>query len=144
MGRFDQARVDRAAGGIVIHDGRVLVVHRPRYDDWSLPKGHLDAGETWAEAARREVLEETGVDGTIVGPPMPIAYTVTDLKSESAAGANIKIVVFYLMTCDEGSADGSKAIDVHEVDAAAWWPVDRALRELSYADERRLLAEAYP
>ena len=131
MGRFDQARVDRAAGGIVIHDGRVLVVHRPRYDDWSLPKGHLDAGETWAEAARREVLEETGVDGTIVGPPMPIAYMVTDLKSESAAGANIKIVVFYLMTC-------------HEVDAAAWWPVDRALRELSYADERRLLAEAYP
>src|SRR5215217_3282948 len=51
----------RAAGGAVVHDGRVAVVHRPRYDDWSLPKGKLDDGEGWEDAALREVLEETGL-----------------------------------------------------------------------------------
>ena len=51
----------RAAGGVVVRDGQVLVVHRPRYDDWSLPKGKLEDGETWEDAALREVHEETGV-----------------------------------------------------------------------------------
>ncbi len=51
----------RAAGGVVVRDGRVLLVHRPAYDDWTLPKGKLDAGESWQEAARREVEEETGL-----------------------------------------------------------------------------------
>src|SRR3954471_24231028 len=52
----------RAAGGLVIgDDGRIAVVHRPRYDDWSLPKGKLEPGETWEDAALREVHEETGV-----------------------------------------------------------------------------------
>jgi 8-oxo-dGTP pyrophosphatase MutT (NUDIX family) len=37
----------RAAGGILVRDGRVLLVHRPRYDDWTLPKGKLDPGESW-------------------------------------------------------------------------------------------------
>ena len=42
----------RAAGGVVVRDGLVLVVHRPRYDDWSLPKGKLEDGESWEEAGR--------------------------------------------------------------------------------------------
>ena len=51
----------RAAGGVVLRDGCVLLVHRPRYDDWTLPKGKLDVGESWQEGARREVEEETGL-----------------------------------------------------------------------------------
>ena len=47
-------------------DGRVALVHRPRYDDWTLPKGKLDAGETFEEAALREVEEETGLRCTLV------------------------------------------------------------------------------
>ena len=50
-----------AAGGVVVHQGRVLIVHRPRYDDWTLPKGKLDRGESFEDAALREVWEETGV-----------------------------------------------------------------------------------
>jgi 8-oxo-dGTP pyrophosphatase MutT (NUDIX family) len=49
-----------AAGGVVVLDGTVLLVHRLRYDDWSLPKGKLEEGETFDQAALREVLEETG------------------------------------------------------------------------------------
>src|SRR3954464_3521077 len=52
----------KAAGGVVRReDGTIAIVHRPRYDDWSLPKGKLDPGESWEEAAVREVEEETGV-----------------------------------------------------------------------------------
>ena len=48
----------RAAGAVLIRDGSVALVHRPRYDDWSLPKGKLEAGEDDLAAAHREVLEE--------------------------------------------------------------------------------------
>jgi len=51
----------RAAGGVILRDGRVALVHRPKYDDWSLPKGKLEPDEAWEQAARREVLEETGI-----------------------------------------------------------------------------------
>ena len=51
----------RAAGGIVVRDGSVLLVHRPKYDDWSFPKGKLEEGESWEEGAVREVEEETGL-----------------------------------------------------------------------------------
>src|SRR5579859_2106425 len=61
-----QMRTVQAAGGVVTRTGaggeiEVLVVHRPRYDDWTLPKGKLDPGETHADAAVREVEEETGL-----------------------------------------------------------------------------------
>ena len=51
----------RAAGGVVLRNGSVLLVHRAHYDDWTLPKGKLDEGESWRDAARREVEEETGL-----------------------------------------------------------------------------------
>ncbi len=54
-------RLGRAAGGVIVRDGKVLLVHRPRYDDWSLPKGKLKLGESWEDAALREVQEETGL-----------------------------------------------------------------------------------
>ncbi|HEV2770779.1 MAG TPA: NUDIX domain-containing protein, partial [Solirubrobacteraceae bacterium] len=57
-----------AAGGVVVRDGRLAVVHRPRYDDWSLPKGKLDAGESWEGCALREVEEETGLRCTLGEP----------------------------------------------------------------------------
>jgi 8-oxo-dGTP pyrophosphatase MutT (NUDIX family) len=50
----------RAAGGVLVEDGRVLLVHRPRYDDWSLPKGKAKEGESYLACALREVEEETG------------------------------------------------------------------------------------
>jgi len=83
----------RAAGGVVIRDGRIAVVHRPKYDDWSLPKGKLDPGETWEEAALREVEEEIGVRGRLgrelesshymhKGRPKTVRYWLMDIEHE--------------------------------------------------------------
>ncbi len=125
-GRYVNAPVDRAAGGVVCHEGSVLVVHRPRYDDWSLPKGHLDRGETWEEAALREVREETGVRCAITSAPYPVSYLI---------GSDVpKLVLFYLM--EPTKLPKRLAGDPSEVDEVAWWDISDAVRALSYESER--------
>ena len=62
-----------AAGAVVLRKGAVLLVHRPRYDDWSFPKGKLDRGEQSPVAAVREVAEETGVRDPARPPAAPPA-----------------------------------------------------------------------
>ncbi|HCB33698.1 MAG TPA: hypothetical protein DEP66_04025 [Acidimicrobiaceae bacterium] len=133
-GRYRNAKVDRAAGGVVLRDDRVLVVHRPRYDDWSLPKGHVDGGETFVEAALREVREETGVAAEVVGGPYPVAYLL---------GSGVpKVVVFFPMRGDDG-ADPAAA-DPDEVDDVRWWEPDEARRRLSYGVELEALNALVP
>jgi 8-oxo-(d)GTP phosphatase len=133
MGRFDRAPVDRAAGGVVVRRGasglEVAVIHRARYDDWTLPKGHVDDGETWSEAALREVREETGIVGEVTAGPFALAYPLPDGLP--------KIVVFFAMSV----ASIGIIEDTDEVDAVEWWPVERAVRSLSYIDEQRLVAD---
>jgi 8-oxo-dGTP diphosphatase len=117
----------RAAGGVVVHDGRVAVVHRPRYDDWSLPKGKLDPGEDWAQAALREVEEETGVRAQIVGDLPPSHYR--DRKGRP------KTVRWYLMDV----ADRGEFAPDEEVDELRWLTPAEARRLLSYDDDRALV-----
>lgn len=120
-----------AAGGVVIDDGRVLVVHRPRYDDWSLPKGKLDPGETHEEAALREVAEETGhacVLGRLIGD-----ITYTDHRGRS------KRVRYWLMDLGDGS---SGFVPDDEVDELAWVAVDSADAVLTYERDRTVLRRA--
>lgn len=143
VGKYSNARVDRAAGGVVaaVVSGVVVVavVHRPRHDDWTLPKGHVDRGETWEQAARREVLEETGLVAGIVGQPSVIGYMIDDVTP--------KIVVFYPMSLRAGSGthdDIGHDVDASEVDAVAWWSIERAALELTYLDERQVLDELTP
>lgn len=126
-----------AAGGVVISMSddvqHVLVVHRPSYDDWSLPKGHLDADEGPEEAAVREVEEETGVRARIVAPAGTTEHPIT-----LAEGRATKRVHWYLMH-PTGTIDPSARPADDEVDSAAWWPVMRALTDLTHAGERALL-----
>jgi 8-oxo-dGTP pyrophosphatase MutT (NUDIX family) len=126
----------RAAGGIVTRAGtdgaEVLVVHRPAYDDWSLPKGKLEPGEDDETAARREVLEETGVDAVVVGRAGSVRYT--DRRGRS------KHVEYFTMAAHTSSA----RVPDDEVDVVAWWPVATAATELTYPHDRELVAEHAP
>jgi len=120
----------RAAGGIVLRgeggDRSVALVHRPRYGDWSFPKGKLEDGEDEATAALREVEEETGLRchlGPVVG-----AVTYKDRRGRP------KVVRYFQM-----DADGGAFAPNREVDELRWVPVEDAARWLSYAHDRRLL-----
>jgi 8-oxo-dGTP diphosphatase len=114
----------RAAGGVVLREGLVLLVHRARYDDWSLPKGKLEAGETWEQAAIREVREETG-----------LACTLGDALGSTfyEPGGVAKEVRWWSMT-GEGEPGPTD-----EVDAVRWATTDDAHELLSYEGERELL-----
>jgi 8-oxo-dGTP diphosphatase len=115
----------RAAGGVIVRDGRVLLVHRPRYDDWTLPKGKLDSGESWQEAARREVEEETGLRCG-AGEELGRTFYVDSRGRD-------KEVRYYLMEADgEASAQ-------NEVDDVRWVPLADAGELLSYDRDAELL-----
>jgi 8-oxo-dGTP diphosphatase len=117
----------QAAGGVVARDGQVLVVHRPRYSDWSLPKGKLDPGETWEQAALREVEEEAGVSCRLVRELPPVTY---DHKGRP------KRVRYWLME-PNGEEPPFEAND--EVDEVRWLGIEDALELLSYERDRTLL-----
>jgi 8-oxo-dGTP diphosphatase len=119
----------RAAGGIVVRDGRVLLVHRPRYDDWSFPKGKLDGAETWEEAAAREVAEETGLRAEVGEEVGRTHYVVAERPKE---------VRYYRM-----SADGEPRAQ-NEVDEVRWVPLAEAAALLSHERDRELLATLEP
>ena len=122
-----------AAGVVVWRPGHeVLLVHRPRYDDWSFPKGKLDPGEAAPVAAVREVREETGIDVRL-GPPLP--------HQEYAVGAGHK-VVHYWVGWAVGDDDVSGYEPNHEIDAVAWVPLDEARDRLTYRRDRETLEAA--
>jgi 8-oxo-dGTP pyrophosphatase MutT (NUDIX family) len=122
----------RAAGAVLVHDGRIALVHRPRYDDWSLPKGKLEPGEDDLEAAHREVLEETGRHGRVTADLGTIEYEVT------RHGRTLPKTVRYYLMVDEG---GSFAPH-HEVDDLRWLPPGEAREQLSYDRDRVVLDRA--
>src|SRR5206468_4869070 len=117
----------RAAGGVVVHDGRVAVVHRPKYDDWSLPKGKLDPGETWEDAALREVAEEVGLRVRLGRELEPVRYT---------HDGRPKVVRYWLMEADE---DGEFVAN-DEVDEVRWLSPGEAQSLLTHDRDRALVA----
>ncbi len=121
----------RAAGGVVWRRNgetvEVLLVHRDRYDDWSFPKGKLDPGESWEQAAVREVFEETGVVG-VLGDELG-ATDYVDHKGRP------KRARYWAMGVAVDT--GFEADD--EISALVWMPVDEAAGLLTYGRDLSVL-----
>jgi 8-oxo-dGTP diphosphatase len=125
----------RAAGGLVWRTSgkrrEVLVIHRPRYNDWTLPKGKVKAGECWEDAARREVEEETGYHVEIDSFADILFYYVEGRP---------KVILFWNMhpSEDEPSAEyDSDSPD--EGDAVRWLTIQEALELITYDSEKALI-----
>jgi 8-oxo-dGTP diphosphatase len=121
-------RID-AAGGVVVREGRVLLVHRPRYDDWTFPKGKLDPGESFEDAALREVEEETGVRCTL-GRELPA--TRYEVRGRP------KLVRYWLMA----PAGETEFVPNEETDEVRWTTPEEARTLLTYDHDRDLLTAA--
>ena len=120
----------RAAGGVVWRRSpqgvEVVVVHRPRYDDWTLPKGKLEPGEDSATAARREVAEETGLECELGVELSSTSYV--DQKGRP------KIVRYWEMTVRAGDF-----VPNDEVDRLEWLALERAVERLTHDRDRGVL-----
>ena len=122
----------RAAGGVVVQwrdDGQleVLLVHRPAYDDWSLPKGKLREGESDEECALREVKEEAGLRCEL-GPEV-------DSSSYIDAKGRPKVVRYWLMWPAAGTAE-----PYAEIDEVRWATLAEATAQLTYERDHAILA----
>lgn len=125
-------RVIKAAGGVVFRETakgklKVLIAHRPRYDDWGLPKGKADKGETPEETAVREVLEETGYHCRIVAPMGTTRYRID---------GGIKEVNWFAMRPLPDSPGFKKN---KEVDEIRWISRKKAATALDYENDRGLV-----
>ncbi|WP_156688726.1 NUDIX hydrolase [Mycobacterium sp. Marseille-P9652] len=126
------SRIVHAAGAVLWRPGasdnpglEIAVIHRPRYDDWSLPKGKLDPGETAPVAAVREVWEETG-HRSILGRRLDMVTYPIDL--------GVKKVSYW-----SARSTGGEFAPGKEVDELIWLPIDDAMGRLSYPHDRKML-----
>jgi 8-oxo-dGTP pyrophosphatase MutT (NUDIX family) len=119
----------RAAGGVPVREAKgrpeVLLVHRPKYDDWSFPKGKAAREESDEECAVREVEEETGLLCELGSPLPTVSYR---------SNGRPKRVRYWLMRPQSGEFAADD-----EVDETAWFDLDEARKQLTYEHDRALL-----
>ena len=126
-----------AAGAVcwreVGKDLMVAIIHRGRYQDWSFPKGKVDSGETLAEAAVREIKEETGFKVKLGVPLSTVSYPIDKGKT--------KVVHYWATKVSDKALASSKFKPDEEVSEVVWVKADEAFAKLSYAHDRELLQE---
>ena len=133
-----QARLETSSGGVVyrVQDGVVqfLLIKDP-YDNWGLPKGHLESGETPVDAAVREVAEETGLSDLSVISQLP----TIDWYFKDRGRLVHKFCHFFLLECASGDATPQLEEGISE---CAWKSIDEALVTVTYANAREVLRAA--
>lgn len=134
--RRSAGRIVNAAGAVLWRPGsadsegpvEIAVIHRPRYDDWSLPKGKVDPGETAPVGAVREILEETGHRANLGRRLLTVTYP-TDSPFRG-----VKKVHYWA-----ARSTGGEFTPGSEVDELIWLPVPDAMNKLDYAQDRKVL-----
>jgi 8-oxo-dGTP diphosphatase len=125
--------VIRAAGGVVCRSTKsgeteIAVIHRPQYDDWTLPKGKIEQDESAEDCALREVREETGLRCELIRPLGCTAYV--DRRGRD------KVACYWVM-----EVRGGKFRPGIEVDKLQWLSVGSAIKRLTYERDRTLLVQ---
>jgi 8-oxo-dGTP pyrophosphatase MutT (NUDIX family) len=131
-------RIETSAGGVVYRrteDGARFLLIRDPYENWGLPKGHLERGETPGEAALREVAEETGVPGLVLRQPLG----TIDWFFREGNDLIHKYCHFFLM--ETRSAETSPQLE-EGITECVWLTLDEALRSLTYDNARSVLQDA--
>ncbi|KPL08130.1 hypothetical protein AMJ86_01865 [bacterium SM23_57] len=127
-----KTEVIEAAGGLVWLDSdigrKVAILHRPKYDDWTFPKGKREPGETWHQTALREVYEETGCKARVDTFAGGVIYLVNDIP---------KVVLFWNMSI----LKNDRFITNKEIDKCKWVLPKDAMNILSYDGEKTLLVQ---
>ena len=134
-------RREISAGCVVYRttdEGTEVALIRPRdRKAWALPKGIIERGEAPEVAAKREALEETGLSGTILSKIDTIKYSYM-AKWETPPTRVFKIVTFYLLKF----TDGDPSRHDREVDRVEWFPIEKAIANASYAQEKTIIRKA--
>ncbi|OAR20950.1 bifunctional NUDIX hydrolase/histidine phosphatase family protein [Mycobacterium leprae] len=131
--QWPKSQIVYAAGAVLWRPGNsdpaveIAVIHRPRYDDWSLSKGKVDPGETAPMAAVREVFEETGHHATLGARLVVVNYPI---------GQHVKKVYYWAARSIEG-----QFVPGSEVDELLWLPVVDAMKKLDYVQDRKVLRQ---
>jgi len=133
-------RRELSAGGIVYRRsaGTIEVALIRTGKRWGLPKGHVEEGEGIQDAACREVLEETGLEGEVIGKLGDISYRYTYKKAAGELVRVFKRVHFYLLRWSKGEVHGHD----YEVDEARWFGLEDALEKLTYPTEQKMIRHA--
>ncbi|TWS26069.1 NUDIX hydrolase [Tsukamurella sputi] len=134
-----EGAVVRASGGVLwrsaVDGPEVAVVHRPRYDDWSLPKGHVEADENPVVAGLREVVEETGFSARFVRAVGQVSYDVPRRKRHGPGDGSVRKRVGYWSAL----AGSGVFAPNEETDELRWLPVEAAVALLTYPIDKRIL-----
>ncbi|HMA38245.1 MAG TPA: NUDIX hydrolase [Chloroflexia bacterium] len=132
---------EHSAGGVVVRRGadggwEVLCLQRPRYGDCSLPKGHLEPGERAEDAALRELAEETGVQGRILGPIATIRYPIRGRSGRPTT----KVVDHFLITVQPDSPPAGP--QPPELDIPHWLPLAAAVAAMTHDRDKASIRRA--